>query len=127
MKSILSFVLAYTPLFFLIIEFEKKGETTMRMIKIPNMKPGIFSRISFTVVAILFLLNPLLTSAEDKIVTQATLLDRIQIEDMIVKYYVDMSAGKSHDLSQYYTEDAVLDVNGVIAKGQKAIEKLYEG
>jgi len=66
-------------------------------------------------------------NAEDKAVTQATLLDRILIEDMIVKYYVDMSAGKSHDLALYYTEDAVLDVNGVIAKGHEEIEKMYSG
>lgn len=77
--------------------------------------------------AIFFLLAATWASAEDKILTRETLLDRIQIEDMIVKYYVDMSAGKSHDLAQYYTEDAVLDVNGEIAKGRTEIEKLYEG
>ncbi len=71
--------------------------------------------------------TPISANAEDKAVTQATLLDRILIEDMIVKYYVDMSAGKSHDLALYYTEDAVLDVNGVIAKGHEAIEKMYTG
>jgi len=60
-------------------------------------------------------------------VTQETLLDRIQIEDLLVRYYVDMSAGKSHDLAQYYTEDAILDVNGNISKGRAAIEKLYGG
>jgi len=63
----------------------------------------------------------------DKIVTQATLLDRIQIEDMLVKYYVDLTSGSGHDLSQYYSEDAILDVNGMISKGRKEIEKLYEG
>src|SRR5512137_1921213 len=66
-------------------------------------------------------------NAADKKVTQETLLDRIQIEDMIVKYYVDMSAGKSHDLATYYTADAVLDVNGLISVGKEAIEKLYAG
>jgi LemA family len=65
-------------------------------------------------------------NAADKVVTQETLLDRIQVEDMIVRYYVDMSAGKSHNLTTYYTEDAVLDVNGLISKGREAIEKLYE-
>lgn len=75
--------------------------------------------------AVFILILPLSAMAEDKPVTMETLLDRIQIEDMIVKYYVDMSAGKNHDLTLYYTKDAVLDVNGVIAEGHGAIEKLY--
>ena len=53
--------------------------------------------------------------------------DRIQIEDMLIRYYVDLTSGSGHDLAQYYTEDAVLDVNGMITKGREAIEKLYEG
>jgi hypothetical protein len=35
--------------------------------------------------------------------------------------------GLSHDLTKYYTEDAVLDVNGLVSKGKAAIEKLYAG
>lgn len=88
-------------------------------------RPGLFVRTFAAAAATLFLLISTGAAAEDKMVTRETLLDRIQIEDMIVKYYVDMSAGKSHDLSLYYTEDAILDVNGVISKGQKEIEKLY--
>jgi ketosteroid isomerase-like protein len=38
-----------------------------------------------------------------------------------------MSAGKSHDLAMYYTEDAILDVNSMISKGREEIEKLYAG
>ena len=55
------------------------------------------------------------------------LLDRIEIEDMIARYYVDMGAGKSHDLAMYYTEDAILDVNNMISKGREEIENLYAG
>jgi ketosteroid isomerase-like protein len=55
------------------------------------------------------------------------MIDRIQIEDLIVRYYVDMSAGKSHDLAMYYTEDAILDVNDMVSKGRKEIEELYSG
>ncbi len=98
----------------------------MTVIKALDRKQ-ILSRTAVTACAILLLITPQLASAEDKPVTQATLLDRILIEDMIVKYYVDMSAGKSHDLALYYTEDAILDVNGVIAKGHKEIEKMYTG
>jgi ketosteroid isomerase-like protein len=64
---------------------------------------------------------------KDKIVTRSTLLDRIQIEDMLVKYYVDLTSGSGHDLAQYYTEDAILDVNGMVSKGREEIQKLYDG
>ncbi len=63
---------------------------------------------------------------EDKLVTMETLLDRIQIEDFLTRYYYDLSVGKSHELSEYFTEDAVLDVDGTIATGHAEIGKLYE-
>ncbi len=92
-----------------------------------GFKSGIFSFTAAIGVAMFLMFASICANAEDKVVTQETLLDRIQIEDMIVKYYVDMSAGKSHDLALYYTKDAVLDVNGLISKGRDAIEKLYAG
>ena len=97
----------------------------MSIVKKQGPKSGILSLALAIGVTIFVVLTSIWANAADKIVTQATLLDRIQIEDMIVRYYVDMSAGKSHDLSLYYTEDAVLDVNGLISKGREAIEKLY--
>jgi len=33
--------------------------------------------------------------------------------------------GKAHELAEYFTEDAVLDVDGVVAKGHAEIAKLY--
>jgi hypothetical protein len=64
--------------------------------------------------------------AQDKQVTMATLLDRIQIEDFLTRYYYDLSEGKSHELSEYFTADAILDVDSMIAKGHAEIGKLYE-
>jgi ketosteroid isomerase-like protein len=97
------------------------------MIKVPNMKARVLSGASVSAVAILLLITPIPAIAEDKIVTQETLLDRIQIEDLLIRYYVDLTSGSGHDLAQYYTEDAVLDVNGTISNGREAIQKLYEG
>lgn len=59
-------------------------------------------------------------------VTMATLLDRIQIEDLLTRYYYDLSMGKGHALADYFTADAVLDVDGTVARGHKEIEKLYQ-
>jgi len=78
-------------------------------------------------------LLPLATPAEaqkqilkDRPVTMETLLDRIQIEDFLTRYYYDLSVGRAHELAEYFTEDAVLDVDNVVAKGHKEIAKLYE-
>ena len=60
-------------------------------------------------------------------VTMETLLDRIQIEDLLVRYYYDLSMGLAHEMSEYFTEDAMLDVDGTIAHGRSEIEKLYGG
>jgi hypothetical protein len=65
-------------------------------------------------------------AAETTLVTMKTLLDRIQIEDILTRYYYDLSVGKSHELSEYFTEDAVLDVDGTVARGHKEIAKLYQ-
>lgn len=62
---------------------------------------------------------------QDRPVTMETLLDRIQIEDFITRYYYDLSVGKAKELAEYFTEDALLDVDGVVAKGHAEIAKLY--
>jgi hypothetical protein len=47
-----------------------------------------------------FLLSSLATPAGAQQVTMETLLDRIQIEDLLTRYYYDLSQGESHALSQ---------------------------
>ncbi len=64
---------------------------------------------------------------EDAALTRESLLDRILIEDLLTRYYVDLTSGTGHDLARYFTEDAVFDVNGMVAEGREAIRKLYEG
>ena len=64
--------------------------------------------------------------AQRQLVTMETLLDRIQIEDFLTGYYFDLSRGESHALSEYFTEDAVLDVDGTVATGHDEIARLYE-
>lgn len=58
-------------------------------------------------------------------VTMETLLDRIQIEDLLVRYYYELSQGKAHEMSEYFTEDALLDVDSTVAHGRAEIEALY--
>jgi len=75
--------------------------------------------------AALLLLMSLSMPALAQQVTMETLLDRIQIQDLLTRYYYDLAQGKSHELSDYFTEDAMLDVDGTIAHGRDDIAKLY--
>jgi hypothetical protein len=91
----------------------------------------IFSRYnSFT--KIFFLLAPatlMVTAsampAEYPATTLNTLLDRAQIEDLLVDYYSQLGSG-GRNFAAFYVEDAILDVNGTIAQGKKSIEDLYK-
>jgi uncharacterized protein (TIGR02246 family) len=58
--------------------------------------------------------------------TEATLLDRIQIEEMIVSYYGELGSDR-HEFGDYYVEDGVFVLNGLTYKGREAIETLYAG
>lgn len=98
----------------------------MNIFKTRSIKQKISLRVlpaAFLVLTVFFFQSCI----EEKKAPEYPLVDRIQIEDMIVRYYVDMGAGKSHDLAQYYTEDAILDVNSMVSKGREEIEKLYAG
>ena len=64
-------------------------------------------------------------AAEYPATTLKTLLDRAQIEDLLVDYYGQLGTGGS-EFSSFYVEDSVLDVNGTIAQGKKGIEDLYK-
>jgi hypothetical protein len=63
--------------------------------------------------------------AESPPTTLATLIDRAQIEDLLVDYYGQLG-GADRDLGAYYVEDGVLDVNGIVSRGKGPIEDLYK-
>ncbi|HWK53247.1 MAG TPA: nuclear transport factor 2 family protein [Hyphomicrobiales bacterium] len=88
----------------------------------PHFHPARFVR-RCTATALLLLPLALPVSAQQ--VTLETLLDRIQVEDFLTRYYYDLSEGESHALSEYFTEDALLDVDGTIAHGHAEIAALY--
>lgn len=63
--------------------------------------------------------------AQRLMVTQQNLLDRIQIEDLITSYYYHLGGGEPGSFAEYYTDDAVFDVNGKVFRGREAITKIY--
>lgn len=60
-------------------------------------------------------------------VNSSALADRIAIEDMVTEYYGHLGSGESAGIEEYFTKDAVLDVNGIIASGHAEIAALYAG
>jgi len=58
-------------------------------------------------------------------ITASTLIDRAHIEDLLVDYYSQLGSGHGA-FGDFYTADGVLDVNGLVAQGQHAIEELYQ-
>lgn len=74
--------------------------------------------------AVLILLGPAVSAQEP--VTSVTLLDRLAIEDALTSYYA-LFGGRGHgDFGAFYTDDGVLDANGVVRQGREAINALYK-
>ncbi|MGH8148975.1 MAG: nuclear transport factor 2 family protein [Steroidobacteraceae bacterium] len=57
--------------------------------------------------------------------TLEDLLGRAQIANMLAAYYGNLG-GADRDMGSFYTADGVLDVNGIIARGPKAVDALYQ-
>ena len=65
-------------------------------------------------------------NADDMRTTKDTLLDRIQIEDLMIDYYWDLTSENRHDINKYWAKDAEFVVNGESIKGREAIQKVYD-
>ena len=55
----------------------------------------------------------------------SALLSRAQIEDLLTDYYSVFGSGHER-FGSFYTENAVLEVNGIVARGRKPIDDLYK-
>jgi ketosteroid isomerase-like protein len=66
-------------------------------------------------------------AADAMMTTQETLLDRIQIEDLMRDYYTDLTATQRHAIDRYWAKDSEFHVAGQVIKGRDAIAALYDG
>ena len=82
------------------------------------------SRIALAAAAAALLAGPALAKAPRT--TQANLLDRIQIEDLLVDYYQPLGGGAQDSLADFFTPDGVIDVNGRVYAGHKGIAQAYK-
>ena len=48
-------------------------------------------------------------------------------EDLLNRYYQGFGTGDPAAFNDFYTEDAVFDVNGIVAEGKEEIEAIYAG
>ena len=58
---------------------------------------------------------------------QEDLLAKVAIEDLLNRYYQGFGTGDPAAFNEFYTEDAVFDVNGIVAEGKEEIEAIYAG
>jgi SnoaL-like domain len=63
--------------------------------------------------------------AEQPATTLQTLLDKQQIQDMLVDYYAHLGKGED-DFGRYYLPDGVINVNGLKGQGEAAIKDVYK-
>ena len=87
----------------------------------------VSTKVFFLLASATFMLagSAIWAAAEHPAATLSTLLDRAQIEDLLVDYYAQLGSGR-HDFGAFYVEDGVQDVNGLDAQGKKPIEDLYK-
>ena len=81
-------------------------------------------RSKLAILALFILATPVLAKAPRT--TSANLLDRIQIEDLLVDYYAPLGGGKQENLADFFTPDGVIDVNGRVYSGHAGITQAYK-
>lgn len=59
--------------------------------------------------------------------TQKTLLDRIQIEDLVIEYYSQLGGKKGPSFGEEYTDDGEMVLGTRTIKGKEAIRAFYSG
>jgi SnoaL-like protein len=89
-----------------------------------RFKPNLTRGLTLGCVTLAAAAVVLIARAADTPSTVSTLADRAEIEDLLVDYYGGFS-GDHKGFASFYVEDGILDVNGIVAQGKDAINKLY--
>ncbi len=97
----------------------------MPFLRFAELRKGALRRAALASAALVVTVSAAPALAEYPVTTLTTLLDRVQIEDMLVNYYENFGV-TDNNFSSYYVDDGVLDVNGLVARGREQIEDLYK-
>ena len=95
----------------------------MQFFRFTRISSGVFLLLASVTLMLAASVTP--AAAEQPATTLTTLLDKAQIEDMLVDYYADLG-GNGQNFGSFYADDGVLDVNGTVVQGKKGIEDLYK-
>ena len=58
---------------------------------------------------------------------QLAAIDKVEIADLLTRYYAHLGHGESEAFGDFFTDDAVFDVNGIVANGKDEIAAIYAG
>jgi hypothetical protein len=100
-----------------------EGSREMQFFRFTRISSGVFLLLALVTLMLAASVTP--AAAEQPATTLTTLLDKAQIEDMLVDYYADLG-GNGQNFGSFYADDGVLDVNGTVVQGKKGIEELYK-
>lgn len=89
-----------------------------------NFKSHAYAGLTLAAVALMLVSFVPLARAQEP-ASPSELLARAQIEDLLTDYYSVFGSGHER-FGSFYTENAVLDVNGIVARGRKPIDDLYK-
>ena len=81
--------------------------------------------VMMTLAAIMLTAGVAPAQAEYAVTTQATLLDRIQIEDILNNFIWAYEADAAADLAAMFVEDGDVNIDGQKAHGRKSIQQLF--
>src|SRR5580692_10944446 len=97
----------------------------MRHLEIRTRLNATAAALALAVGAISMMVPAPRALAEQPATTLQTLLDKQQIQDMLVDYYTNLGKGNS-DFGAYYLPDGVINVNGLKGQGAAAIADVYK-
>jgi hypothetical protein len=88
-------------------------------------KSHAFGSATLAALALMLVSFVSLASAQEPTATLSELLSRVQVEDTLSNYYA-LFGGADRGFGSFYTENGVVDVNGIVRRGRKPIEDLYK-
>lgn len=65
--------------------------------------------------------------AQDANLTAQTVIDRLEIDDLLERYYAAFGKAEGEAFGSFYTDDAEFVLGGKVAKGREAIAGVYKG
>jgi SnoaL-like domain len=86
---------------------------------------ALLAGVALMLVSFVSLASFVPTASAQEPTSVSALLSRAQIADLLANYYSVFGSGHG-GFGSFYAENAVLEVNGIVARGRKSIDDLYK-